>query len=1380
MTAPSSLNAAGASDATEGPSPASAVPGSAFHPDLHAGFAQPQKPFSPTPLWWWSGDRITADRLRHQLDSLAAAGVHNLVVINLAPNGPNRGALADDPPLFSEEWWGLWSELVQHASMLGTRLWFYDQLGFSSANLQGQLIVDHPEHAGAALDRLSADLQRGGTATLTCADIGRAIGATALELDVEGAPVGAPVPVPVHGDSVSWTAPDTSGTMAYRLSLIFSRPHGYDYLSQKACLALLDVVHGEFERRLGEHLGNTIAGSFQDEFPSVPTWSQDFADEFRRRTGYQLEPVITALFEDIPALPGERSPAQIRLDYQRVRASLAEEAFFRPLHDWHQRHGMLVGCDQQGEARAAEPLDTVRQYADYLRTHRWFSAPGSDHHGDAKVHSSLVHHAGGERVWIEAFHSSGWGSTLEETFDWLVPWLLAGATLYNPHAVYYSTRGGWFEWAPPSSCWRQPYWEHYRLFADTVSRLCWLLSRGRHLCSVGVFYPTATVQANTLIDEQLAGARRAQDCYLRLSGRLVWFRPELGVLPGAGTDFDVLDDDTVAESAVQGGQLITASEEYRVLVVPECSMLLTSTAAQLITFAESGGTVVLIGSLPQDSDSEAGRKSCQRLRDLVARGRVHHVHDADGVTAWLPSGDVEVGDGITLRRQVGDREILVVPAAPTGTATRQPPVNVGKSWRDHLDEHGYDFDPGRWRDTTRVTLPADACEVEQWGPYSGAAHPARCKGVPGGVEVKIDFGEAPLAVIVWRRGHRSATTDEAPDHTLGAATMIKLEDQWTSALVPTTDNTYGDLTWPGESGPMPVQQRRLEHLDPEVGTWGDVLVGQGTWAWRLGPLPRHEVPPPLQAGQVGPLHGPGWEPVDYSLSDGIEKDPMYVGTLGPNGRVPEEFWQIDHVEPGQAVVFRTRLPISRDRLDDISSSGAANLSLAVGANAAIEVWWNGSALRSGTDPDGYLRIFPLPRDTTEPVNTLEVIAHGTESGPMRGYWAVTLDEAGFIRPEWLSTPAEHRGAVVFRREVEVNQIVTSAVIQLATVGSATMTLNGELVATHGSYEPYGIRHRVQPYDVSAQLRTGTNVVEVRFDPDGSAALLVDALVILADGTRRILASDRSWTMVTEDGEAAASLERRRLVDPRFVQLFSRAHPLPRSHWLNDDAPIGDVLDLMPQASDPTRNSELRYRTVLPPGATSVRLPAVAGQVHARVDGAHCVLHNGVIELPHPATPGRRLDLLVRPDHGANAGAVWAGPLTYDCGEGMIMTGDWELQGLAGYAGGVTYRQHVVLPEHGSARLDLGRVRGTATVKINGHPVGTRIWSPYRVDLSTHSRTGANLVEVTVFNTLASYLDDASPTPMVYPGQRRAGLIGPVHIVTTPDFEPRSIHDQPTT
>jgi hypothetical protein len=69
--------------------------------------------------------------------------------------------------------------------------------------------------------------------------------------------------------------------------------------------------------------------------------------------------------------------------------------------------------------------------------------------------------------------------------------------------------------------------------------------------------------------------------------------------------------------------------------------------------------------------------------------------------------------------------------------------------------------------------------------------------------------------------------------------------------------------------------------------------------------------------------------------------------------------------------------------------------------------------------------------------------------------------------------------------------------------------------------------------------------------------------------------------------------------------------------------------------------------------------------------------------------------------------------------------------------------------------------------LNGRAVGTRVWSPYRFELTEFLRPGTNTIEVRIFNTLAPYLAAVSPTHYVFPGQTVSGLLGPVHLLTAP-------------
>ena len=253
---------------------------------------------------------------------------------------------------------------------------------------------------------------------------------------------------------------------------------------------------------------------------------------------------------------------------------------------WHERHGLTVGVDQQSPSREGDPLGGARQYADYPRTHRWFSAPGSDHHGDAKIHSSLAHHYGRPRTWIEAFHSTGWGGTLEETFDWLAAVAASPAppsTTRTRCTTPRAAAGGSGRRRAPAGASRTG--AHYQQFADTVSRLCWLLTRGEHVCDVGVLFPSATVQAGTLLERRPAGTPSGRTARTSTSwAGWCGSTPEPGVLDRAHRDFDVLDDDTVARRTGRDGALHTARRVLPRGRLPSCTVLEAATARRLVEF----------------------------------------------------------------------------------------------------------------------------------------------------------------------------------------------------------------------------------------------------------------------------------------------------------------------------------------------------------------------------------------------------------------------------------------------------------------------------------------------------------------------------------------------------------------------------------------------------------------------------------------------------------------------------------------------------------------------------------------------------------------------------------------------------------------------------
>jgi hypothetical protein len=465
------------------------------------------------------------------------------------------------------------------------------------------------------------------------------------------------------------------------------------------------------------------------------------------------------------------------------------------------------------------------------------------------------------------------------------------------------------------------------------------------------------------------------------------------------------------------------------------------------------------------------------------------------------------------------------------------------------------------------------------------------------------------------------------------------------------------------------------------------------------------------------------------------------------------------------VCLRTALPLATEQ----------DVTLAVAANGQAAVWWNGRRLAD--DYEGLLRLDPV--HAVAGFNLLEVHVRADVDGALRGFWALTADPEAFTRPHWL-VPGDgsQSGSVVSARcVIRLETEPAAATLQLGTDGVAKLSLNGREVASQGGFDPYGSYLRVIPYHVGQFLHAGDNELKVEITDSGSPiALFVDGFVVEEGGQTTSVVTDESWVL-ERDGQRVPTRLRRshasQPLDSQWARLVPRPHPLPRAGWLESDpagaagrpSPSG-VIDLVPDASPRLDRPAEWFRVTLPPGTTRVDLPALGGAARFWVDGDEVQATGSTIDLRQGRQSSRTLAVRVEPVAGGTGGALWAAPLTFDVGDGEIDIGDWTEFGLGSFSGAISYRRVVRLDDAVSgAVLDLGSVRGSVEVTVNGQVAGVRVWSPYRIDVSPWLVAGDNELVVTVFNTLAPYLDDASPTRMVYPGQRRSGLYGPVRLET---------------
>ncbi|MCX5529583.1 glycosyl hydrolase [Streptomyces sp. NBC_00006] len=1311
--------------------------------DLTDLFDNPPAHNGPVPLWWWSGGPVTRERVRWQLERFVQGAIHDVVLMNLAPKGPTYGAQPDDPPWFSERWWDLVTYTCDVADELGVRLWFYDQIGFSGANVQGTVVATHPEAAGRVLRTAVTEVGEDGTLPLAERDhvvgvYGDRAGDGWQRLDVRDGRVDA--------------APGT------RIRVVTWRDTAFDYLDPHACALLLDAVHGEFERRLGDRLGNVITGSFQDELPAMPTWSARFAAEFERRRGYDLLDHLPSLWER-----GGDADDAVRADYHLVRTELAEEAFFRPLGEWHERWGMLVGADQTNPARAGWPTQSSQLYGDYFTTHRWINAVGSDHEGDARVHSSMADLYGHPRVWIESFHSSGWGGTLEDTWDWLLPFFRSGADLYNPHAAYLDTRAGWFEWAPPGTDFRQPYYAVYPSFARAVARTSALLTWGDHVVDVGVLYPSTTGHAELAPDEPIdyfgegpiggphERADRAHITYQALTGTNNWFRHTPSLLDRAGIDFDVVDEDSLHRAKAGDGKLRVGALGFRTVLLPSVTHLRPGTAEQLVALLDAGGQVVVVGA---DPVTVTGRDSSPALAALVEHPKLIRADTPEqavrltadaGTPAWAPHG-------LRARRR-GDVTAAFVPAAePNATAypLRQDPDSL------HWDE--IDFDPGRYAARTHVDVAGPVAEAEVWNPATGERRPAPIVPSSAGSRIEVDLAGAPAVFVVWRAGERRPEHPAQPAAATPAPPVVEepLDDGWTHELVPTLDNTWGDMALPAGPDDVPLEVWRMRWRDGEAepvdvrATFGQQVLVHGPSATPPGPLGERDAERVRQGAE---LADPDWQLHRFSASRGLDTD--HGHRYEPKGFVPEEFLVLPAPGEGEHLSVRTVLRVEEP----------GPYLLTVAAPAAKQVWFDGVPCTA--DGDRYATTMPVRFSGRTAVleyrvgaGELPATVHGNHPETLGSWFMLERPQQHVERPEFIA-PGQVAGG---EGDVRTRFRTSSDADGVTLVTGSTAALRIELDSV-----PVARQEKVQYYENDAgdrpmffthhlgPLPAGEHELRVVAETaDSEHAVSVDALVH-GKGLRQTVVSGPEWTSGADGPPARV----KRGLGAGLTHTYTarRPHPLPDAAWLTGRPEVGEPAVRFSAARSAAPRLQ-EFEVLLPAGAVEASLPVPVES--AELAGAAVSVEAGRLTLDRPLDRPATLIVRTAPRAFDVGGAAWDGPVVVRTESFVGPFEDWRDAGLGAWSGAVRSTRSIHVAERERVRLDLGRVRGAVVIAVDDNVVGELFCSPFALDLGELA-PGEHRLTVTVYGSLAPRLDSISPTHFLRPSQLHTGVRGPVRL-----------------
>ncbi|WP_248924381.1 glycosylhydrolase-like jelly roll fold domain-containing protein [Paenibacillus hamazuiensis] len=720
---------------------------------LQQQFLEPSDENTPIPFWFWN-DTLTPEEILRQIADFAEKGVMGFVV------HPRIG-IPESIPYLSDIYMDLVETAVKEAARRGMTVILYDEAMYPSGSAKGFVVRENPAYASRGLKmaelpcgepvQLAAVL--GGGDVLVSAQAVKKLGAQRIDGT-------ATVVLEPKGGAVRFEPPAGDGEWSIALFIeTFSKgtirgihfgeddrepnaPPSADLLNPEATATFIRLTHDRYYERLKPYFGSTVIAMFTDEpdilgrrhAKGLHPWTNGFLGAFMREGGKE---------SDLPALWLEAEQAEtVRALYRKAVHNRLIAAYYKPLSDW---------CAQHGIALTGHPAGS-----DEIGLLEHFQIPGQDvvwrwvapedglalegvHSTAGKCSADAARHRGRRRNLNEVLGvcspGGGWalsGGDMKWYFDWL---FVRGVNLICPHAFYYSIDGPRrVNERPPDVGPNNIWWPHYRLFADYIKRMSWLMTDSANVTPIAV-----------LSREDGLSWQAAKPLFQNQR------------------EFNYLEEKLlVSKAIIEGGTIRIAAQAYTVLIVEDGGYWPEETHQALRRFIAGGGIVIALGGsfgtagLPATERAADAERLVPLLDKLVPRDLVleppcrdirmsHVVKDGshfyvlvnegeqtyEGSAVWSAEGHIELWDpwvgairqagakraenGVNVAVKLERRQSLVYRVDPSEPLAELPDAAAGSTIKGTIDL------PDGWTGTA-ISLPGKSFALGSWTEREGLEH----------------------------------------------------------------------------------------------------------------------------------------------------------------------------------------------------------------------------------------------------------------------------------------------------------------------------------------------------------------------------------------------------------------------------------------------------------------------------------------------------------------------------------------------------------------------------------------------------------------------------------------------------------------------------------
>ncbi|MDR1339144.1 MAG: hypothetical protein LBK58_03705 [Prevotellaceae bacterium] len=629
-------------------------------------FANPPMFYAPHTFWFWD------DTIRDEHYAASMAKEMSRQRLNPGYAHPRSGfsrSVTSLPPeqYLAKPWFSSFGNTLQAAKENGMSFAYCDDYNWPSGQAAGRVLEQHPELEAKHLVWTRYEVNGGTDVSYSPVDFAVAGKVIDKKIDCSS------LVIIGEGDSISWTAPEGNWAV-----YTYEKKHhpGVDggkvnYIDNKLMDVFIPLVHEQYAGHFGRDMGKTISGVFVDnegDYGWRMAWSEYFARQYMLKKGRDIRLWLPLLTEE----DRDGIYVKARYDWFDVVSDVYTECYMEPLVTWLKKRNMYYISNLWEESLMLQ----TAAVGDLMRTTRAVTMPGNDclemrsqdvH--DFKEVQSVAEFE--DRPFMsEIMGVAGWEQTPEQMKMTVNSVISFGINHVVPHGIYMNRR---LETVPFPSDWftGNPYWQYLHCWTDFTRRASFVTRQSRLVADVLLIHPLESVWA---FSENCFRDAKAKDHWDERAVKVnSVYSDAMRMMNRENIDF-LIGDKYYLEKGKTGfsgeqAKITVNSHDFYAMVVPPLYVISRSSFGKILEFAKNGGTVILLGELPQGSpeygmndalimEQEDALRKLPGVIDLAGEDRVQEAMTAALKAKLKPQISLEnAGRLYTAHRTLGDMHL---------------------------------------------------------------------------------------------------------------------------------------------------------------------------------------------------------------------------------------------------------------------------------------------------------------------------------------------------------------------------------------------------------------------------------------------------------------------------------------------------------------------------------------------------------------------------------------------------------------------------------------------------------------------------------------------------------------------------------------------------